>query len=413
MLRFATQKLLGGYEDINANADDASHVDRSLACLSVRFPLEFDFSDPNARSLVRKQIEHHMRLCTIATSGLEVLFSTVGSEPLLAEAAAKAMAAVNTRPIRQLTKHMGKNCINHGERGELVAALLVMQARDALTTGEESRRWMHVCDFMHSLLGDAARTSLAFPSVSLSEKEHQTLARTFKDARMWFNHVLKVRNSDLINVRYLWKFISRGAMILCANNQRGVDIVLPVCYEDNVLSRRNVTAILIQVKNDETFGANIHGHLFDAMDPFAIKLFDKGSHPLPIIRMVFALASKNSVAKYDQVDPPRLKLGAFTSYDIWCAGTFSDTFPVIGADEDAYRGLLDRTRSLGQEYAVGKIQEVEYPDEVENAKIALLRNCNPLLEKGDAHQSFCQEGDPKEQGPGGSSQKEGKKKQGG
>ncbi len=96
MLRFATQKLLGGYEDINANADDASHVDRSLACLSVRFPLEFDFSDPNARSLVRKQIEHHMRLCTIATSGLEVLFSTVGSEPLLAEAAAMAMAAVNT-----------------------------------------------------------------------------------------------------------------------------------------------------------------------------------------------------------------------------------------------------------------------------------------------------------------------------
>ena len=378
----------------------------------MRFPLEFDFSDPNARSLVRKQIKHHMRLCTIATGGLEVLFSTVGSEPLLAEAAAKVMARGNASPIRQLSKLVGKNCINHGERGELVAALLVMQARDALTTGDKSSRWVSVCDFMHSLLGDAARTNLAFPSVAFSEQEHQPLATAFKNARMWFNHILKVRNSDLINVRHLWKFISRGAMILCANNQRGVDIVLPVCYSGNVLSRRDVTAILIQVKNDETFDGNIRDHLFEAMDPFTINLFDKESEPRPIIRMVFALASKTSVAKYVQVESSRCKRGAFTSYDIWCAGTSRKTFPIIGADEDVYRGLLDRTRSRAQEYAVGALHEVKYPDEVEKAKMALLRNCNPLLETGVEHQSFCQE-DPKEQGAGGSSQTKGKKRQGG
>ena len=393
ILHFATQKLLGGHDVIDVNADAASRVDQSLACLSVRFPLEFDFSDPNARSLVRKQIEHHMRLCTIATSSLdsEVLFSTVGSEPLLAEAATKAMATVNTNPIQQLSNLIGKNFINHGERGELVAAMLVMQARDILTTYEKSRRWVSVRDFMKCLLGDAARTNLAFPSVAFSEEEHQPLETVFKNARMWFNHVLKVRNTDLINVRYLWKFISRGAMILCANNQRGVDIVLPVCYSGNVLSRREVTAILIQVKNDEAFGGKIHGHLFDAMDPFTINLFDEGSQPRPIIRMVFALASKTSVAKYVHVDPPKYKPGTFTAYDIWCAGTSSETFPVIGADASAYRGLLDRTRSRAQEYAVGAIHKVKYPEQVEKARISLLRNCNPLLEKGDAHQSFCQE----------------------
>lgn len=83
---------------MNADANDrsAASLDRSLACLSVRFPLEFDFSDPKARSLVRKQIEHHMRLCTIATSGFDVLFTTVGSEPLLAEAMAEGYKLYTT-----------------------------------------------------------------------------------------------------------------------------------------------------------------------------------------------------------------------------------------------------------------------------------------------------------------------------
>jgi hypothetical protein len=394
-LQFATQKLLCGHEDIDGDADDtyATPLDRTLACLSVRFPLEFDFSDPNTRSLVRKQIEHHMRLCTIATSGFEVLFSTVGSEPLLAEAAAEAMNKSNANPVQLLSNILGKNCIHHGDGGELVAALLVMQARDALTRGRESKRWVYVCDFLESLLGDSAKISNR-PSVTFSKEEDRPLKETFKNARMWFNHVLKVRDSDLINERYLWKFISRGAMILCANNQRGVDIVLPVCYSGGGLSRRTVTAILIQVKNDTHFGENTDGHLFDAMDPFSINLFDKGSQPLPIIRMVFALASQKSAVNHDTPDrcSPRIyKSGGFTSYDIWCAGSSGKTFPIMGDDEVAYRELLDRTRFRGQEYAVGAIQGMRYPKEVEKKKIALLRNCDPLLETGVEHQLLCKE----------------------
>ena len=350
-----------------------------------------------------------MRLCTIATSGFEVLFSTVGSEPLLAEAAAEAMSKGNTNPVQLLQKLLGKNCIHHGDRGELVAALLVMQARDALTRGKESRRWVYVCDFLESLLGDSAKISNR-PSVTLSKEEDRSLEETFKDARMWFNHVLKVRDNRLINVRYLWKFISRGAMILCANNQLGVDIVLPVCRSGDALSRRTVTAILIQVKNDTHFGENIHGHLFDAMDPFSINVFDKGSQPPPIIRMVFALASKKSVVKHNTPErsSPRIyKSGEFTSYDIWCAGSSGKTFPIMGDDEAAYRELLDRTRSRGQEYAVGAIQGVRYPKGVEKKKIALLRKCDPLIETGVAHQLLWkEEGESAEEGEEGESAEE-------
>jgi hypothetical protein len=117
---FARSKLLAGHDSIRAH----NPLDKALACFSVRFPLEFNFADRDTRAIVRNQIEHHMRLCTVATN--EILLSTVGSEPLLAEAAMYAMDESETSP-----HHMDVNCISVGECGELVAALLVMQARDA------------------------------------------------------------------------------------------------------------------------------------------------------------------------------------------------------------------------------------------------------------------------------------------
>jgi hypothetical protein len=168
-----------------------------------------------------------MRLCTIATSDFKLLFTTTGSEPLLAEAAFKVVNKSTKSPIYHLSQHMDTSCVNYGERGELVAALLVMQARDAVASATESR-WVTVGDFMKKLLGDsAARIDSVVPSFARPGEGENTLANTFADSRIWFNHVLKVKNMNLINVRYLWRFITRGAMILCANCQRGVDLVVP------------------------------------------------------------------------------------------------------------------------------------------------------------------------------------------
>ena len=231
-------------------------------------------------------------------------------------------------------------------------------------------------------------TATTKPSMAYSGEVGRSLADTFKDAHMWFNHVLKIRESNLINVQHLWKFITRGAMVICANNQPGVDIVLPICYSGNVLSRRAVTAILIQVKNNTTFGKDTYEYLFDAMDPFKVNVFCDKDKPLPIIRMVFALASKEGAVKY--VLPPRTTRhskhrGKYTSYDIWCPKISRKTFPVIRGDEiTPYQQLLNRTRFPGQEYAVGKIHEVEYPSDVEEGEIGLLRSFDSLVE-GDEH----------------------------
>ena len=347
--RFAIQKLLGGFGDLG-NPTLPDYLDRTLACLSIRVPLEFSFSHPNPRHIVAKLIERHLRLCTIATNDFELLLTTTGSEPLLAEAAFEVVNKSMNSPIYHLSIHMDDNCVNYGERGELVVALLVLQARDAVA-GVSKSRWVSVADFMKKLLGNSINSAL--PLFAREGEEQKPLANTFENSRIWFNHILKVRNMDLMNVRYLWRFITRGAMILCANNQRGVDLVVPICYSGSVLSHRTVTAILIQVKNDTHFGETAHRSLFDGMDPFDIGLFDeKGGEPLPIIRMVFALASKKPVVKPHGPQRRSHKYRIFTSYDIWCAGIFRKTFPFIKDDAPAYRKLLDRTCFRGHEYGI-------------------------------------------------------------
>jgi hypothetical protein len=344
-----------------------------------------------------------MRLCIVANSNFEVLSSTVGSEPLLAETAFHAMTDSGTSPIRELSRHMDENCINHGEHGELIAAMLVMQARDALTKGS-SRRWVYVCEFMETLLGDSALCASALPAMAYSGEGQQSLADRFKNSRMWFNHVLKVRKADFINIRHLWKFITRGAIILYANNQHGVDIVLPVCYSGDVLSRHTVTAILIQVKDDTTFGEDIHGYLFDAMDPFKIQLFDEDMNPpLPIIRMVFALASKEDAVKYvvssHTAQHPQ-RPDTYTSYDVWCAKISQKTFPVIGDDElTSYQQILDRIRFPGQGHALSKIHEMTYPPEVEEKKAGLLHCLDaPVERERDVHRESKGESQQEQEG---------------
>lgn len=67
---------------------------------------------PDARTLVRKHVEHHMQLCTTVTSGF-------GSEPpLLAEAAKEAMDGTGKSPVEHLASIMDvKNCIDRGQQG--------------------------------------------------------------------------------------------------------------------------------------------------------------------------------------------------------------------------------------------------------------------------------------------------------
>ena len=133
LMDLAKSKLLDSSNTLEKNRSG------SLACLSVRFALEFNM-DGTAVDVARTQVERHMRLCLAATAGRDTLVTLAGSEPLLAEAAYELMKGTQSNPVAHLAQHSDLNCVDRGRRGELVAALLIMRACDAAQAVSSGRR---------------------------------------------------------------------------------------------------------------------------------------------------------------------------------------------------------------------------------------------------------------------------------
>jgi hypothetical protein len=167
-----------------------------------------------------------------------------------------------------------------------------------------------------------------------------------------------------------------------------VDIIVPFLYWDSILRRENVSAFFIQGKNNEKFQETPRLHLFDRMNPCenSLGFFDpKESHPVPVIRMVFALASKTPcvtvVKSPERVQPPRrdaskpaFKSDNYTAFDIWCAKASRETFRSI-KDDAIFEKLLLRSRIFPDVY------ENKKSESIQNA----TRNMNPATDVHHAH----------------------------
>jgi hypothetical protein len=360
----------------------------SLACLSVRFALDFDLADKLGQDVALTLVKHHMRLCVAATGNFEKVMTMAGSEPYLAEAARELMSRVGA--VRLLAENSYLSCIDLGRHGELVAALLIMRARDACHDATVGRDWgrsrvparvVSVVDFMRALLPVPAYEKLQFTKPQhWRSGEDKPFSEAFEGYKTWFNHVVKVHDTDMIKAEHLWKFVMRGAMVMCTDNQLGLDLVLPVCARDDKLSRRTVTAILIQVKNNKYFKDQIDKPLFDCMDPFRIGLFSGEDRPLPVVRMVFALGSDKPGVVFPAVEVSKRDVDAFTGYDIWCAGLSSDTFRDIGSDMEWYKSVFLRTTQPLDGFDVKEAKDRYWvgDEATEQARCRLRRRMAPL-----------------------------------
>ena len=352
IINFAKQKLLNGKEFL-----DEADISGSLACLATRFGLEFN-EDEDSRNLCYKQVERHMRVCIAATTGFKNMITCSSSEPLLAEAAFYLMLNDESNPVKYLANHANLYCVDRGRRGELVAALIIMQARDAsLPANLPQRRWVSVIDFMKALLPPQASEEFLrkYPTRWRKEDGKTRFHEAFNDCCLWFNHTIKVEDSDVIKPKFLWKYVTRGAMVVCKDNQQGIDIILPMVWPNGNISRRTVSAIVIQVKNAKDFGFNVNNKLFDAMDSCGLGFLSDA--PLPVIRMVFALASPKSGINFPAEREREIRhTDDFTAYDIWCAGLSTKSFQQIGHDLESYQKLLGRSQQPHDAFDVAEPQ---------------------------------------------------------
>ena len=351
-----------------------------LACLAVRLGVEFQGKNWKEQQAERIQVERHMRVCLTANFDFSTVATIAPSEPLLAEAAFLFMTnrdPIQTRPLRALQEHILSSYLRQGDHGELVASLLVLLARDAACLSnyssrmrplpevqqhktDGSRRIVSVVSFLQELLGPNAESLLdKGASVALPGQESIPLREAFKDASIWFNHIIKVEDPEMIEQKYLCALIIRGAAMLSAHLRAGVDLVVPIVF-NNSLKPQNVSAILIRVSNKPRYqSAQSSSFLFNELNPFSVRLFneeEEDSEQKPVIRMVFALASETPSVSWV---PPSTgesvrKSATFTAYDIWCGGVSAKTFAVIHeSDEETYKGLSQSTNFFDTYLAEG------------------------------------------------------------
>ena len=398
VMDYAKQKLLNGPNELRND-----NWGGSLACLSLRFALEFNM-DGTARDVTFAQVERHMRLCIAATVRFKKMIAIPGSEPLLAEAAYELMKGTQTNPVRHLAQHPDLNCIDCGRCGELVATLLIMQAYDAARAKGE--RWVPVVNFMEALLPSSKFNSLLQSeptSWPMDYDNHTTFGDMFKEYGMWFNHVVKIERKEMISIDHLWKFVVRGAMILCATNQEGIDIVLPVCHVKQNLGPDSVTAIIIQVKNTEDYTATLQGRLFSRMGPVVKSVIfsepggdsnsdsDSKSIPTepmkkkrkvasnlkPVIRIVFALASPEPAVVFRDRPKKRHHFDGFTAFDIWLAGLSDKAHRQIkDGDLVHYQTLLERSLALHDAFELKDVPHIG--EEAKKSRGARRRKMVPL-----------------------------------
>jgi hypothetical protein len=363
-----------------------------VACMAVRLALEFNSTTLKLQNRERTQVEKHMRICITVDEGNETAVTVAASEPILSEGARHIMKNASFDLPRTLLAELEGPGLDKGDRGELICLALLTLACDKAKTDEEP---IKVLEFMEKLVASGSYESIANskPARLRTEDTESLFRDAFANAQMHFNHFIKIQDPAVINRKYLWRFITRGAAVLCATNQVGVDVIVPFLYSGGILGRQNISAILIQVKNDKRYSSSPNRFLFDAMNPYFLRLFDKGEEkPVPIIRMVFALAASDPSVKSlkeperkneTRTSRPPTRSPEYTSYDIWCAKASAKTFAVIDpVDEPTYEKLLKVSRVFPRAYDAQTTNE--------DIKIA-RRNMNPGTATGAAHWSGFEE----------------------
>ncbi|KAI9569482.1 hypothetical protein HD554DRAFT_2313539 [Boletus coccyginus] len=397
IIEFAASKLLGGIDPWGLASLELPH---QLGCLAQRLPIEF-LSSSYSSSLANPQtvqVQSHLRVVIRVVNNLETMITTTPSEPILSEAAYWVMNARQFKPATALKRILGGFSVDRGDRGELLVMLLLTIARDNAVgppvdfgVPESGLRYCSVRAFLSSLFVESAWTD------AIGDRQ-PVMEVVLGDGKLYFNHFVKVHEHKMLNTKYITRLMTRGAAILCANGQKGVDLVIP--FTHGGLTAKDLGVILVQVKNDQTYNADPKPDKFRQMSI-------KGLSNIPSLRLFFALAAKRSCLTV--VNMPCLPSDTF---NFWIAGLSSGILRPIRAEGDAvWKGLLDASYGWKEIYIEHgrRVKEKENREKLTNIR----RSMYPGGATADAHwRSWCDMEEEEEEGEEGEEEEEEEREEG-
>jgi hypothetical protein len=352
-----------------------------LATLSMRLLLEFE---PNRYQGVEmeKLVAGHMRVAYSVPAHCEYMRAGSPSEPILAEAAAQVMKGGTW--FNTLSRFLGKGLIKKGERGELVARLLLTLAHDAAAIAAQRTHPVQqqkdlssfpnvrfsipirLVDFLSELIGtDHIHT--IFESRPDNIRSGSTFREVFEDAYIHFTHFAKAIDSCPVSDDTAWRAMCRGMCFQCSDHQPDIDIVLPIILnKEKPLCRTTMSAIMIQVKNRqkhqclhidaERLGFFTSGATDgEGKRPYITLIMNLGIHDPPSPSQAAASMTSTVHADSGRTSGPvtwsaTQDLKHHPRYAITITGCSSSVYKVIGSNQTDKYAMLLASRSLFEEH---------------------------------------------------------------
>ncbi|KAB5592224.1 hypothetical protein CTheo_4321 [Ceratobasidium theobromae] len=257
IIGFAQMKL-AGTERLEKLSSDGQ-----LAVLGVRIGLSFNLNREKARFTEQRLVEGYMRIVFSVPKHREYIYSGYPSEPILAEAAAQLMCLNNMNDgiPSILHKWCENDLIAKGDRGELVARLLITKAHDLVihTLPPASEPFLTfstpilLTDFLQVLVGKEL-AQLIFDAVpDNSSDQTRLIDSALGKAKLNFTHWAKAADKGAVTDEAAWIGLARNMAWRCFDQQKAVDLITPLLLWDekgeSKLGPDNVSGIFWQIQH--------------------------------------------------------------------------------------------------------------------------------------------------------------------
>ncbi|CAG8638432.1 1329_t:CDS:2 [Paraglomus occultum] len=255
IIELAMDKLIGGKSFIHWKTEAQTKISimEALAIFGPRLCIDIV---PQSR-FTSHLIANYLYICLNISEDRECITTSMPTEPVLAEAAARMMNDPNVslaELINQLSSALKKGVVEAGYHGELTARLLLLRAWDdcikkkhprGADVGNDYSRFVTMDEFLKSLLAESI-----YRKIEDRLKEQVKFTGTkFGEAYIRFTHFINITYTP--SRKIFGDALIRGVAFSCKRNQRGVDIIIPI-YIGTIhekLNEDHISYILIQVKN--------------------------------------------------------------------------------------------------------------------------------------------------------------------
>ncbi|RXW16235.1 hypothetical protein EST38_g9615 [Candolleomyces aberdarensis] len=257
IVQFAKAKLKPRITYGNSPIHKGEEFEYKLACLAIRIMLDIDTTN----------------LWSVPADR-ETMDTGAPSEPVLVEASAQLLHSDDINMFNILNTALSSNLIAKGERGELAARILFINAQDRVnrhTLDYHSMKYhgpIRLLEFLEQLFTDEAYDYIKNAIPIEAKPGAKPLEDAFKDAWVNFSHFAQARDYGVVKLDILYQFFFRGIMLQCWDNQQTLDFAAPMVFAEGINERlepENFSLLGVQVKNRKVPAPNVlHMNAFAA-----------------------------------------------------------------------------------------------------------------------------------------------------